>query len=481
MASISRRAADVAERAGRKAEAAAHYADAYEGLVETRSDRAALEELSADQVCYWLGRSAHDRARIGMETKDSAAGVWFDRAVEAYDSVGERAVHSTWRERALADKAALEYGRGDFSAAARTYGELLDMPGLSTEQELAARIGLDVGLDEKPGLASVELRRGSPASALEVLAPVLARAELAAGRERARYLSARALFDQGRTEEAAKAYRSFLADYPASEDRPGALFALGTCVGKLGDFGEAAILYKSALSDFPRYADADRVRLALGDALVRSSGDVDGAGRLYRTVFEKGEDAELRARAGLELAGTLVASDDRPAALRVIEEAETLSSGPVVHEIAERRGTILASLGRHADAVGAFADAARSVDKELRVRAHHEQARSLFALGRSAEAESPADVLRRSARAFTWVAYNAPGEERRESAIFEAAAALAELASVEEAAGNAVAAQKELVEAKRLLALSKNETGAATRTREIDARLRSLGQARPVR
>ena len=409
--------------------------------------------------------------------KDPVSDVWFDRAVEAYDSVGERAVHSTWRERALADKAALEYGRENFSAAARTYGELLDMPGLSTEQELAARIGLG----DRPGLARVELRRGRPASALEVLTPVLARAELAAGRERARCLSARALFDQGRIEEAAKAYRSFLADYPASEDRPGALFALGTCVGELGLFGEAAALYESVLSDFPRYARVDRVRLALGDALVRSSGDVDGAGRLYRTVFEKGEDAELRARAGLELAGTLVASDDRPAALGVIEEAETLSSGPVVHEIAERRGTILASLGRHADAVGAFTDAARSVDKKLRVRARHEQARSLLALGRSAEAERPADVLRRSARAFTRVAYNAPGEERRESAIFEAAAALAELASVEEAAGNVGAARRELVEAKRLLALSKNEAGVAARTREIDARLRSLGQVRSVR
>lgn len=464
MARIYRDSASRALEAGRKEEAAGFYARAYEALSQLASDPTALAELQADEVFYWRGRSADDRARL--EPDPTRPSPWVDRALESY-----RAVKGSWTVKALLDESALHVFRRDIESAAKVLRELLAHGDLSPADEGELRLRC----------ADAELELGRPSEAIELLKPILEDPALGVFRAEAAFKTAVALARKDRTsQKAIDALRSFLKEYPGSPWEPGARAALGDCLASIRRPSEALAEYEAVLERFPDFPHRDGVELAAGHA-ARDSGDMARALRHYRSLFARGSDPSLRARARIA-EGELAASAGRFAEAHELarEALATAPAGSRASREAEMlRGSVLMGLGRFEEAAGAFEKAAADSESAFRAEALFRQARALAAWGRSGTLARPAATLRKAARLFTEVVQKAPDPVLKESAIYAGAETLVELAAAEEAERRRDSALKELEEARRLLRLSSDAARAALRLKEIDNLMRPREDSAP--
>jgi tetratricopeptide (TPR) repeat protein len=466
MARVGRLAAALAREKGDPGATAGFFEKAHESLAALASDPALMAEVPSDEVLYWTGRSADDRARLASDP--AAREEWIGRAVSAYREARAAAEWGPWAEKALRDEAGLALFAGDVAGAARAYRELLGRGKLAPEVEVAARLRL----------ADAELERARPAEAAAVLEPLLSEERLAAGRAEAVYKKGVALLRQGEFESAERSFRSFLGEYARHRLAPDARAGLGECLSALGRHGESAAEYERVLAEHPGYRGLGRVTLAAGEERFAEGATAEAAAH-YRALFGRGGPPDLRARARLGEARVEGSLGRTEAALALATEAASVGGlGRVAREAEELRGRMLLSLRRYEEAVEAFGRAAEDPDPGVRARALFEQATALGRWGRSGELADTIDVLERAARAFTRVSYEAEDQALAERAVFAGAEAIAGYAAALESKGRPGEAEKELEEALDLLRRAEDEGRAAARSEEIELRLERLGRRR---
>jgi len=481
MAHIRRRAAEIARLGGDTRAAAASLGRAYGILGELAGDPVALAELAADEVAYWRGRSAYDRALLASAGE---AGVWFERALEAYAEVRKHAGWNQWALRSLLDEAELHESRGELRRAVRAYRDIIshaEIPADSKEETSAVEIRVRLAL------ADAELERGRPGPAREVLKPVLGLA--GAAYRRALALSRKADMEK-EGEKRSAAIRLAVGeleqfideDHTESEFVPHAHEELGRCLARLGRHAEAADHYETVLEDFPEYPERDRVEFAAG-GVRRLTGEVQTAVDHYRSLSGRWRSKVLGARASLEEARIELGKARAERALGLARDAlriartvrageDTALLGRAANEARELCGEILLQLQRYEEAVEAFGEAAKDKDAEFSARAKFQRAGALLAWGRSGELARPEEKLRAAARAFTEVHYVSTSATLKDDAVSGAVEALLWLAAAEEAAADREPAAKDLRDALRLLKLASEHRKA--QAEKIEARIRKL-------
>jgi tetratricopeptide (TPR) repeat protein len=489
MAHIRRRAAEIARLRGDTGAAGVQLGRAYRILGELAGDPVALAELAADEVAYWRGRSAYDRALLASA---GTSGTWSERALEAYAEVRKHAGWNEWALRSLLDEAELHESRGELRRAVRAYRDIISHAEIPADSKEKARV---VEVRVRLALADAELERGRPAPAREVLKPIL---ELAG----AAYRRALALSREADSEKEGEKRRAALRlavgelekfideDHAESEFVPHAHEELGNCLARLDRHAEAAAHYETVLEDFPEYAERDRVEFAAGGAR-RLTGEVQTAVDHYRSLSGRWRSKVLGARASLEEARIELGKARLEKALQLARDAlriaRTVSAGEdkallgrAANEARELCGAILLRLQRHEEAVEAFREAARDEDPAFRAKAKFRRAGALLAWGRSGELARPEEKLRAAARAFTEVHYVSTSATLKDGAIFGAVEALLSLASAERAAADRGQGAKDLRDALRLLKLASEQEGpeVVARAKKIEAGLRKLENPR---
>lgn len=480
MAHIRRRAAEIASLGGDTRAAAASLGRAYGMLGELAGDPVALAELAADEVAYWRGRSAYDRALLASA---GAAGGWFERALEAYADVRKHAGWNEWALRSLLDEAELHESRGELRRAVRAYRDIISHAEIPADSKGQARA---VEVRVRLALADAELERGRPGPAREVLKPIL---ELAgAAYRRALALSRKADSEkEGEKRTAAillavGELENFIdKDHAESEFVPHAHEELGHCLARLDRHAEAADHYETVLEDFPEYAERDRVEFAAGGAR-RLTGEVQTALDHYRSLSGRWRSKVLGARASLEEAKIELGKARAERALQLARDAFRIARtvragedkallGRAANEARMLCGAILLQLKRYEEAVEAFEEAAGDKDAEFSAKAKFKRARALLAWGRSGEPARPEEKLRAAARAFTEVHYVSTTATLKDDAVFDAVEALLSLA-----AADREPAAKDLRDALRLLKLAsgRKREQAVAQAKKIEARLRKL-------
>jgi TolA-binding protein len=497
MGIVTSRAAKVARDAGDNVAAAQLYARAYKDYDELLRDEEAVAELSTDEIAYWRGWCADNRARL--ESDNAMRNQWLDLAFTSYRDIRTRSGRGKWTAISLEAEAKLQVFQGNTDAAAKAYYELLSLAILARGQFRDEDDGEDfnrLSVEARLMLGDIELDRRNTEAARTVLAPVIGDES---GREEATYKTALSyLLEEDSSEVAEQAFVTFLDRFPDGVWAADAIEGLARALWRQEKYKDAARQFERLIESHPTYHDIDRVRLSAGDT-ARAAGDAARAVGHYRVLFDGGSSRELRTRAGVRMGEIALSEGNVSLALRSAERAlEVQNSGRPANEAHLLRGMALVAARQHADAAAAFA---RAVDDETRTlaasgakigapdrafiefaRFHH--AGALAAVGRSGTLAQPADTLRRAARAYVEVVQKTPQPfpekssvpSLREKAILMGAEVLVELASVEQSDGRRNVALQELDEALQLLKLSGDKARAAVRSRDIERRRKELGQ-----
>jgi len=146
---------------------------------------------------------------------------------------------------------------------------------------------------------------------------------------------------------------------------------------------KAGALYE-ALDQRAQAADLDKIRTALADlrdkfprtvqaaqggllaaAVQHRQGRADEAKASLTWVAEQGADPDLRQVARLRLAALLMQAGEHEAALKQLDAVDAAAFAPLA---ADRRGDVLAAMGKTAEARAAYELAWKTMDRQLEIR-----------------------------------------------------------------------------------------------------------------
>ncbi len=157
-----------------------------------------------------------------------------------------------------------------------------------------------------------------PAARAEALEKLAKDFSGSATAEKARYQRANLLSDEGKYEEARRAFAEFLKRYPNQAFAPAALEALGYCDESLGQWKEAAEDYTKLKEEFPSSPEAKRIIYRQG-VCYEKLGETEKAASAYRKTEETLSDSLWADYAKDRLAAMGLKPTEEPAAAESAE------------------------------------------------------------------------------------------------------------------------------------------------------------------
>lgn len=146
--------------------------------------------------------------------------------------------------------------------------------------------------------------------------------------------------------------------------KAGALYDALDQRAQAGDLDRTRTAFADLRDKFPRTVQAAQGGL-LAAAVQHRQGRADDAKSSLTWVAEQGADPDLRQVARLRLAGLLMQAGEHEAALKQLDAVDGVAFAALA---ADRRGDVLAAMGKTAEARAAYELAWKSMDRQLEIR-----------------------------------------------------------------------------------------------------------------